>query len=175
MVTICPRPSAGSSLPHRPVSPRNGLCCLHFEPRRDTDQHGSKENLQRPPVRIHSLRVERPNAAIEPPREPANVRAGVHASPCGFRFSGNVQQYPTSPPHAESVNSSAEPRASIALHRPTSRTRRREGAKGFALPNLRALAPSRETAKVFNSQRTTRSRHIHCGMSPPTSPRRQHA
>jgi hypothetical protein len=133
MVTICPRPSAGASLPHRPGSPRNGLCSLHFEPWMDTDQHGSKVNLQWPPVRIHSLRDKRPNAAIERPREPANVRAGVHGSPCGFRLSGKLQQYATSARHAESVNSSAEPRASIAFHRPTSRTRRREAREGLCV------------------------------------------
>jgi hypothetical protein len=106
MVTICPRPSAGSWLPHRRGSPRNGQCSPNSIPRMDTDQHGSQDDLHRPPVRIHSLRDKRSNAAIERPRGPASVRAGVHGSPCGFWLFVNVQHYAPGAQHAESVNSS---------------------------------------------------------------------
>jgi hypothetical protein len=163
MVTICPRPSAGSSLPHRPAPPRNGQCCLHSEPRMDTEQHGSKENLQRPPVRIPSLRVKRPNAAIEGPRGPATVRAEVHGSPCGFRLSVNVQQYPTSAPHAESVNSSAAPRASIACHRPTSRTRRREAREAICIaePSRLRVRPPKCSIPNVSPDRVTSTAACH--------------
>lgn len=134
----------------------------------DTDQHGSKENLQRPPVPIHSLRDKRPNAAIERPRGPASIRAGVHGSPWGFRLSGKLQQYATSARHAESVNSSTEPRSVQRLS--SSHESHAKARSSRRALRCRTFAPSRETAKVFNSQRPARSRHIHCGMSPQPRP-----